>query len=145
MNLTTAMLADGAQFVNGKLYILGGQWDRLAASQFPVRHPSMAVVVVLKVEYNEAPGDIELHIDLMMDGKPMGPQARARLSVGHAPGLKHGAPQFAPIAVTFNNVEFDKPGRYEWVVSSGKETLGQIPLEVVATMTVPAAPNASDE
>lgn len=130
------MLADAAQYVQGKLYILGGQWDRLNASQLPVQHPSMAVVAVLKIEYSEAPKNCTVHIDLMIDGNAVGPKAIAQLAVGHAPGLKHGAPQFAPIAATFNNLLFERAGRYEWVVSVDSEVLGQIPLEVAQTMTI---------
>lgn len=125
------MLADGAHFAPpGKLYILGGQWDRLVAARFPVQHPSMAVVLVVKIDYNEAPKTCELSIELMLDGEPMGVKSVGSMSVGHAAGLARGAPQFAPAAVTFNNVPFEKPGRYEWVISDGAEVLGQIPLEV---------------
>ena len=50
MELTTAMLADGAQQApGGKLYILGGQWDRLTVPSFPAQHPTMAVVLVLRI------------------------------------------------------------------------------------------------
>jgi hypothetical protein len=131
MELTTAMLADGAQVAQGKLYILGGQWDRLTVTQFPAQHPSMAVVLVIKVDYSEAPKTCVLTIELMLDGHPMGVKTMGQMSIGHAAGLKHGAPQFAPIATAFNNVQFDKPGRYEWVISADSEVLGQIPLEVV--------------
>lgn len=131
MELTTAMLADGAHVAEGKLYILGGQWDRLAAARFPVQHPSMAVVLVIKIDYNEAPKTSTLNIELMLDGESMGIKSMGSMSIGHAAGLARGAPQFAPAAVTFNNVQFEKPGRYEWVISAGAETLGQIPLEVI--------------
>src|SRR5262249_11519465 len=98
MELTTAMLADGAQVAQGKLYILGGQWDRVIVSQFPAQHPSMAVVLVIKVNYNEAPKTCVLTIELMLDGEPMGIKTMAQMSIGHAAGLQRGAPQFAPTA-----------------------------------------------
>ena len=55
---------------------------------------------------------------------------RAR-SIGHAPGQVHGAPQFAPLAIPFNNVTFSAPGRYEWVIAVGTNELGRVPIEVV--------------
>lgn len=131
MQLTTAMLADGAQVAQGKLYILGGQWDRIMVGQFPAQHPSMAVALVIRVEYNEAPKAFNLNVELMLDGKPLGAKTTGHLSIGHAAGLAHGAPQFAPVTATFNNVQFDGPGRYEFVVSADTDVLGQIPLEVV--------------
>jgi hypothetical protein len=133
------MLADGAHVAPpGKLYILGGQWDRLAAVRFPVQHPSMAVVLVVKIDYSEAPKTCALSIELMLDGEPMGTRSVGSMSVGHAAGLARGAPQFAPAAVTFNNVPFEKPGRYEWVISADGEVLGQIPLEVVQAIQIGA-------
>jgi hypothetical protein len=136
MELTTAMLADGAHAAQGKLYVLGGQWDRLLVSQFPARHPSMSVVLVIKIDYSEAPKECPITVELMLDGQPVGAKATGALSIGHAPGLKRGAPQFAPTAIPFNDLQFEKPGRYEWVISSGSAVLGQIPLEVVQIVTV---------
>jgi hypothetical protein len=131
MELTTAMLADGAQLVQGKLYILGGQWDRITVTKFPAQHPSLAVVLVIKVEYNEAPKTFDLTVELMLDGKAAGAKAVGQLSVGHAAQLKRGAPQFAPMAITFPNLGFETPGRYEWVISLEEKIIGQIPLDVV--------------
>lgn len=143
MQLTTAMLADGAHLAQGKLYVLGGQWDRLMVSALPAQHPAMAVVLVIRVEYNEAPKAYKLAVELKLDGKPMGVKATAQMSVGHAPGLAYGAPQFAPAALTFPNVQFDRFGRYEWVVSADDEPLGSIPLEVLAIPgTAATAPSA---
>lgn len=125
------MLADGAQVAQGKLYILGGQWDRITVGSLPAQHPSLAVVIVLKVEYNEAPKNSTLGVELTLDGKPMGVRADGQLSIGHPAGLKRGAPQFAPVAITFPNVQFERPGRYDWKVTVDGEVVGTLPLEVV--------------
>lgn len=100
-------------------------------AKFPAQHPSLAVVLVLKVEYNEAPQDLTFSIELLLDGQNAGVKVIGQMSVGHAAGLKHGAPQFAPIAITFPNLQFDRPGRYDWVVSVNDDVIGQIPLDVV--------------
>ena len=136
MDLTTAMLADAARVAEGKLYILGGQWDRVTVATLPAVHPSMAVVLVIRIEYSEAPTTFDVLVDLMLDGNSTGVRAGGRVSIGHAPGLAHGAPQFAPVAATFANVSFDRLGRYEFVVSVGGRVLGQIPLEVVQGMVI---------
>lgn len=141
MELSTAMLADGAHQAEGKLYILGGQWDRLTVANFPAVHPTMAVVLVIRVEYNEAPKTCLLTVELVLDGQPAGVKLTGQMSVGHAAGLKRGAPQFAGTALTFNNVQFEKPGRYEWIISIDSEILGHIPLEVIQgpVMVVPGS------
>ncbi len=145
MELTTAMLADGAHQADGKLYILGGQWDRITVANFPAVHPSMAVVLVIKVEYNEAPKTCTLNIELTLDGRPTGVKLAGQMSIGHAAGLKRGAPQFAATALTFVNVQFDSPGRYDWIVSVDTDVLAHIPLEVVqGTVLVAPGDHGSD-
>ncbi|MGH3403503.1 MAG: DUF6941 family protein [Streptosporangiaceae bacterium] len=136
MQLTTMMLADGAHVADGKLYVLGGQWDRLIVAAFPARHPSMAVAMVLQVEYTEAPKSYTLTIELFLDGKPQAAKAVVRFAIGHAPVQAHGAPQFAPVAIPFSNVPFEGPGRYEWVISVDGRQLGRLPIEVTAAATV---------
>jgi hypothetical protein len=138
MELTTAMLADGAHQADGKLYVLGGQWDRLIMATFPAQHPTMALVLVIRVEYTEALRAVDLGIDLTLDGESRGISARVRFETGHAPGSAPGAPSFVQLAITFNNVMFAAPGRYEWVVKVGDDELGRIPLAVMqGTRAVP--------
>jgi hypothetical protein len=142
MELTTAMLADGAHVAGGKLYILGGQWDRLMVAAFPAPHPSMTVVTVIKVEYTEAPRTFEINVELTLDGQPKGAKASGQLATGHAPGLIHGAPSFVSLAIPFNNVTFAGPGRYEWVITADEAELGRIPLEVVQ-VAMPGLPSTA--
>ncbi len=127
------MLADGAQQVvpGGKLYILGGQWDRLMVPNFPAQHPTMAVVLVIKVEYTEALDRHHLEVQLMLDGQPQNVGAVGDMITGHAPGQARGAPTFVPMALTFNNLVFEGPGRYEWVITVDGNELGRLPIEVV--------------
>lgn len=131
MELTTAMLADGAQQgPNGKLYILGGQWDRLTVPSFPAQLPAMALVLVLRVDYHEALDQHRIEVDLTLDGQVQEVRAAAQFVTGHAPGLSRGTPSFVSLALPFNNVRFEKPGRYEWVISSESDAIGRVPLEV---------------
>lgn len=144
MELTTAMLADGAHQATpgGKLYILGGQWDRLTVPSFPVQHPTMAIVLVLRVEYSEALDSHQLEVELTLDGEPKAPKAMGQFTTGHAPGMVRGTPSFVPLTLTFNNLVFDAPGRYEWVIRVDEDELGRVPIEVVqgAIAGVPMPP-----
>jgi hypothetical protein len=134
MELTTAMLADGAQQVGGKLYVLGGQWDRLVIQNFPAQHPTMAVVLVFKVEYSEALDRHHLDVQLTLDGRPLHARAAGEMITGHSPGQARGAPSFVPLALTFSNLVFEIPGRYEWVVSVDNDELARVPIEVAQGM-----------
>src|SRR5271169_3518449 len=107
MKLTTAMVADAAHVADGKLYVLGGQWDRLGAASFPVQHPAMSLVLVVEVAYNEALEPHTLEVALMIDGMPQGSKAVGQLTTGHAPGLARGASTYVPMALPFNNVTFN--------------------------------------
>src|SRR5262249_54147582 len=131
MELTTAMLADGAQQAapGGKFYILGGQWDRLIVPSFPAQHSTMAVVLVLRVEYSEALDHHQLEVELTIDGEPRPPKAGGQFITGHAPGQGRGTPSFVPLTLTFNNLVFDAPGRYEWVVRVDGDVYGRVPIE----------------
>jgi hypothetical protein len=142
MDLTTAMLADGAHVAEGKLYILGGQWDRLVVAAFPAQHPSMTVVLVVKVEYTEAPKTYTLNVELTLDGQSADAKAAGQLATGHAPGQARGAPSYASLAIPFNNVTFRTPGRYEWVITADDHELGRLPIEVISGV-IPGIPAAA--
>ena len=130
MKLQSAMLADAARVADNKLYVFGGQWDRVYTPAFPATHPALAVVLVIEVSYAEALTDHHLRVSLMRDGESMGPEARGIINVGHAPGTTPGAPSYVPIALPFEHLTFHASGRYEWVVSLNDEPVGFIPLEV---------------
>ena len=48
------ILADGAQEAAGKLYVLGGGWDRLIVNTLPTPLITAAIAIVLSVPWNEA-------------------------------------------------------------------------------------------
>lgn len=124
------MLADAARVAENKLYVFGGQWDRIYTHAFPALHSALSVVLVIEVSYAEALTDHHLKVALMRDGEATGPEARGVINVGHAPGTTPGAPAYVPIALPFEALQFHQAGRYEWVVSLNDEPVGFIPLEV---------------
>jgi hypothetical protein len=130
MKLQSAMLADAARVADNKLYVFGGQWDRLLTLAFPAAHAALTVVLVIEVSYSEALADHHLRVALMRDGEPIGPEARGLINVGHAPGTTLGAPSYVPVTLPFEQVVFERAGRYEWAVTLNDEPVGSIPLEV---------------
>ena len=131
MDVTTAMLADAARVESGKLYVHGGGWDRITASGFPSTHPGLAVVLVFRIEYDEALNDIPVSVTLETeDGEPMGPKMDGMISAGHPPGTKRGAPAFHPLSITLNGLLFEEPGGFQFRVSSNDQELVRIPFSV---------------
>ncbi|MGH9122926.1 MAG: DUF6941 family protein [Acidimicrobiales bacterium] len=143
MRLTTCMLADAAsQSADGKVNIIGGQWDRLVTPGFPATHPSLALVLVLRIEYTEVLSRHALNVDLMKDGQFQGVSATGQIEVGRREGVTPGAPQSACLVLTFPMTRFEGPGRYEWMVRVDGEILDSIPLEVAEASRPPGSDQA---
>ena len=133
MRTTTAMLADAASVESGKIFVHGGGWDTIYAAAIPTTHPTMALVLIFQINYDEALSDIPIVIELLdEDDKPLELRVEGKISAGHPPRLQRGAPTFHPLALTFNMLTFDNEGSYRFKVTSGDDLLASIPLRVRA-------------
>ncbi|MCC6629968.1 MAG: hypothetical protein IT340_21535 [Chloroflexi bacterium] len=116
MQVDYLVLADAAEAVNGKHYILGGGWDRLHAASFPVTHPSMSVALRLRVPWHDTNQAHDLELDVVdEDGQsilpPPGP-ARGAIRTGRPADLEPGQDQVVPLVFTLAQVRFDRAGAY---------------------------------
>ncbi len=131
MEITSAMLADAARVERAKLYIHGGGWDRLAAPKFPTTQPSMALVLIARVEYDEAGIEYPLSIELLdEDDRAVGPTVNGKIRTQRAEGARPGAPTFVPQALTFALLRFETPGGYRFRVSCEGSELASVPFEL---------------
>lgn len=125
------MLADAATVERGKLYVHGGGWDKVTVGEVPATHPTMALVLVFKVEYDEALQDRLISIRLVdEDNNQAGPEINGVLNVGHPPRSKLGAPTFVPQAITVQQIEFTRTGRFRFLILADEGELGSVPFEV---------------
>jgi len=109
------MVADAAASLGGKLYVHGGGWDALVMREFPATHPTMALALLLSADATEAPGTGELRVQLVDDdGTDTGIGGAATIGFGHSPLYKPGQKTLAPIALSFVNLRFERPGQYEF-------------------------------
>lgn len=118
----TMMLADAAQAVGGKLYILGAGWS--VAGPHP---PSFAIAVKFEVPWDESNVRHPWRLSLLdEDGRPVvvpGPVGEQPLileghvETGRPAGLKPGTPLDSSMAVTFQSLPLTPGGRYEWVLT----------------------------
>jgi hypothetical protein len=132
----TMMLADAAQEVNGKLYILGGGWSVTGPDL-----PAMALAVKLDVPWNEALVPHEFQISLVdADGHPVRiseePEAPAVLiggqfEVGRPSGLPPGSDIDFAFTVNIGSMPL-ATGRYTWQLwIDGETAIGwQRPFQV---------------
>ena len=132
MYLSTVMVADGVrQGSDGKLYIFGGQWDRIFAAKVPSTQ-AIALALVIDVGNDEALKPHDFRVTYRWeDGEAFGPNIAAKMQFGHPPGLKPGAPFSFPVAVEAQPVQLDRYGRFEIVVELDDAVAGTRPLEVL--------------
>lgn len=127
------MLADAASVAEGKLYVHGGAWDRIATKSLPTTHPTMTLVLVFRVEYSEALQDIPVRIEILdEDNQPLGQAIQGMINAGHAPRTVPGTPAFAPFTWTLNGMQFERAGRYRFRVLEGEREIASVPFEVFA-------------
>jgi hypothetical protein len=122
------MLADSAQEVGGKLYILGGGWSITGPTPVP-----MAIALKLEVPWDRTNVKHSLLIELVdEDGNPVmvpGPeeeqvalQVTGDFEAGRPPGIKPGTPIDSALAVNFGPLPLEPGRRYQWRLSIDSES-----------------------
>lgn len=120
--MATLMLADSAQAVDNKLYILGGGWSVIGPDPTP-----SALAVSIKVPWDQAERPHRLRLELLdSDGRPVllpapieeQPLAiESEFQVERGPGLKPGTSIDLALAITLGPIPLPPGGRYEWRLS----------------------------
>ena len=114
MEVEWLILADSAQVIGNKLYLLGGGWDRLTISAgFPAPHP-MAVALSFRVPWNETNQKHNFQVAILTaDGEQVS-QFGGQYEVGRPPGIPPGQVQRMQAAVNMT-LTIKNPGTYEVV------------------------------
>ena len=122
----TMLLADSAQAVGGKLYVLGGGWSMTG----PKPSPS-ALAMKFEVPWDRANERFHVAIELLdADGDPVtvdGNDAsdpvrlEAQLETGRPAGLKPGTPLDAVMALNFGPLPLRPDSRFQWRLSVNGE------------------------
>jgi hypothetical protein len=123
----TMLLADSAQAVGGKLYILGGGWSIIGPEPTP-----MAIALKIEVPWHDTNRQHTLRITLLdEDGHhvqvptPTGDQPfviESAFEVGRPPGLLPGTPIDFPIALNIGPLPLPSNRRYVWRCEINGET-----------------------
>lgn len=130
MKVEWLILADAAEVVNNKLYLLGGGWDRLTVhSGFPVfQYCAVAAAVVVPWDDTEKTHNFALEV-YDEDGKLLQSQ-EAEFEVGRPPGVQPGREQRWQFAGDFELV-LEKPGRHRVVARCNGELKSRQEFEVI--------------
>ena len=130
VNIHALLLADSAQAVDGKLYILGGAWNILRFPEFPAQL-IVGIAVAIDVDWNET--NRRHHLDVHFedaDGNAMDPQIGADFEAGRPPGATAGAELRIVFAVN-GPLSIPAAGSYAAVASIEGEVLARARFQAV--------------
>ncbi|MCU1413311.1 MAG: hypothetical protein JWN80_651 [Microbacteriaceae bacterium] len=137
-----AFLADSAESVQGKLYAMGMGWNSIFTGGFPFAQSRIALGITVQVPYNETnePHSLRVHLEDEDGGRrPLGvdPQSGAPIAqlnssftVGRPPQLLPGDAQMISFAMNFDQLPFDRPAMFNWVVSIDGEAVKRLPMRI---------------
>lgn len=128
----TAILCDAAQAAEGKLYVMGGGWTRLAA-QTPA---PIALAILIHVPYDMTNKSLKIKAALLDDdgnqveieGNPV--QGLGEFELGRPPGTKQGEQLTMPIVMNFQGLALDQGG-YVFECSIQDEEVARCPFRVI--------------
>ena len=104
------ILADAAEVVGGKLYLLGGGWDRLTVHSQPAKK-NLAVALALRVPWRDTNRQHAFQIDMTDEDGAQIVSVNGVSEVGRPDGLPPGQPQLVQLVVNFN-VTFERLATY---------------------------------
>ncbi|MGH2346179.1 MAG: DUF6941 family protein [Chloroflexota bacterium] len=109
--IRTFMLADRAEVLQGKLYIMGGSLDIFLATGFPTAI-TFGIALVVAIPWNHTNEEIALSVVFEdADGQVLG-RMDAPITVGRPPNLGKGDEQLVPLAVSNLTFAISKAGAF---------------------------------
>jgi len=104
------LVADRAEVVNGKLYLMGGSWDRIQPQQFPHRM-MLGIAMGVRIPFAYTDDQHTVAIELLHDDTRM-IGFEAKLATGRPPGMA-GMDMLVPMAF---NIPIAIPGEGQVVL-----------------------------
>ena len=124
------IVADGAQVAEGKLYLMGGGWNRVTVSTFPATI-NMGVAVGILVSWDETN---EPHMTTLTledeDGQSQMNPVEMRIEVGRPAGAVAGEEQRVLVAVN-GPITLNEPGGYSVIARLGDAELARTSFRAV--------------
>lgn len=124
MEIEIFTLADFAQDNLSKLTIVG-TFDSIQAKQFPIQHPACAIACRLRFAAKETgPHDFKLRL-IDAEGKETIKPIEGNINIGAPP---NGMFSSINIVINFNQVQFEKAGRYSFELYIDNDWKSGLPL-----------------
>jgi len=131
MKLGYALLADAAQVTpDGKLSMLGGDFDTIFVRSFPAQHSSLALVVKLDAARDDCGREHEMRVT---SSGPLNssflPAVESRFTPQLNP-LFANRPTRVLLVFNFQSLMFPNQGKYQFHITVDGTQLGTVPLEL---------------
>ncbi|MGA7870139.1 MAG: hypothetical protein WCA22_04495 [Candidatus Binatus sp.] len=143
MKIEYALLADAAQAVGGKVFVLGGGWNLFRAANYPAP-VQLAIAIGLGFTSNEVGVKYPLNVVIADEaGVPVVPEMKGQVETGQpAPDVPKTASVKIPVAININ-MSIPHPGTYGIIVTAGSST-AQLSFDAIfAGQKVQFAPEGS--
>ena len=138
MEVDFAFLADSAEAVNGKIYVMGGAVDIIWGKQVPLIHPRLAFVLKLIFDVSEIGRKHKLEIQIMDEDGGVVTQLGGELEIPTKnPNLPKGWRQGFATVLNFENLKFLKFGNYSFNILVNNSSLKNIPFRVAQHIKIP--------
>ena len=131
MRVEWIIMADSAEIVNSKLYMMGGGWDQLVVNQpFPVQQ-LVSIAVSFSVGWDETNirQPMELRVE-DMDGNQLA-RVNGEIEAGRPTGITPGQSQRVQLAFKLP-LRFEKADAFSVIASINDEVAAQIGFRVTA-------------
>lgn len=148
-----AILCDSAAVADGKLYLQGAGWNMLGTGSFPFQQPRIGLAVVIGVPYTGTNQNHTLSVNLEHeDGQPFRlgslseaePQPdepapagiSAQFNVGRPSTIQPGDAQVLPFAINLDQLRFDAPGAYSFVIKIDGDEVKRLVFRVMSPVAM---------
>jgi hypothetical protein len=139
-----AFLADSAESVQGKLYAIGMGWNSIVAGGFPFAQSRIALGITVQVPYTETNEVHVLTVHLededgarkqlgtdFQGGEPtVITEVTTSFNVGRPPMLPAGDAQLISFAMNFDQLPFETPAMFNWVLSIDGDVVKRLPMRI---------------
>ncbi len=131
MRVEWIIMADSAEVVNSKLYLMGGGWDRLVVNQvFPVQQ-LISIAVSFSVGWDETNIPQTMEVEVKDEEGNQLAKVQGQIEAGRPRGITPGQAQRVQLAFKLP-LRFEKPGSFTVTALIGDKIEGQTHFNISA-------------
>ena len=131
MHIEWLILADAAQIVGNKLYVMGGGWDRLAVDKVPKQH-SMGIAMSIRVPWNHTNERHSFEIVITSEDGQTISKAEGTFESGRPPGVTVGQDQRVQFAMNAI-MTLGGPGTFVVLAHIDDQEEKRVPFNVIGS------------